>query len=327
MKSLDMQPSFASDNWIDGPNRNIESLRQLCRCCAFFTVAATNLGNVSFVKFGLMVLGAVRDIPTPFFVHIVRVIFVCSCKKMFGVAARRIVAGMADLIAFRDWANMQFVGIAMRANRLSVHAEFPVAIGVNPSDPGPTFFVGADLDIFPESFCRRATVDVFWDKTKGLTSEDVRFAVGVFGYWRGFATATFAQFDWRGRNGLCCIVPIDIAQWFAFDPAAARIALWGNLGLLPATALAIAGWVRRVRHNTLSTVMTENEPSLLAGVLGRGKQYATSTFAEFWGIIGAHRELAFLVSKPRAFRDAAGHFLLALYSFNYNMFERVQQGR
>lgn len=38
-------------------------------------------------------------------------------------------------------------------------------------------------------------------------------------------------------------------------------------------------------------------------------------FGKCWGMIEVHKKFTFLVSKPRAFRDAAGHFLLRSYSF------------
>lgn len=67
--------------------------------------------------------------------------------------------------------------------------------------------------------------------------------------------------------------------------------------------------------------VARKKTSLLAWILGRIECQTTAAFTLFSvlrGIIGVHKKFTFLVSKPRAFRDAAGHFLLGCYRSNYS---------
>lgn len=70
----------------------------------------------------------------------------------------------------------------------------------------------------------------------------------------------------------------------------------GNRGILPAPALTLAVWLQKA--------VPYNPRSILGYVFGK-----------VWGMISVHKKFTFLVSKPRAFRDVAGHFLLGLHSF------------
>lgn len=57
-----------------------------------------------------------------------------------------------------------------------------------------------------------------------------------------------------------------------------------------------------------SKVMPFYEAALLTRVLRCWKGLSATTFAEFWGIIGAHKKFTFLVSKPRTPQTSLGNF-------------------
>lgn len=95
--------------------------------------------------------------------HILKIIFLCSKEQVLRIAARSIVAVMANENASLHLnAMMKFIGKFMSWHRPSINRESPVTpFSLRPeANPFPTFRIGFFVDAHPKSFGRRKRIPV-----------------------------------------------------------------------------------------------------------------------------------------------------------------------
>lgn len=104
----------------------------------------TYFNNFCFGKLGLVMSLAKKSWAwmSSLFAHILEVIFLRSEKKMIRITAGRIIAMMADVYTFRNWATKKFPRKSMRCggNALSQSrdANFAVTMDIYTASPEPT---------------------------------------------------------------------------------------------------------------------------------------------------------------------------------------------
>lgn len=87
--------------------------------------------------------------------HIAHVFLVSSKEQMSRVYARRIVAAVQNVFAFRDWSVVKFPGYATRLPTFGSKFELSVPIFKLPSSPRPTGICATDRNEREESFGNR----------------------------------------------------------------------------------------------------------------------------------------------------------------------------
>ena len=87
--------------------------------------------------------------------HIAHVFLVSSKEQMSRIYARRIVAAVQNVFAFRDWSVMKFPGYATRLPTFGSKLELSVPIFKLPSSPRPTGICATDRNEREESFGNR----------------------------------------------------------------------------------------------------------------------------------------------------------------------------
>lgn len=151
------------------------------------------IGELSAQPFGFSV-GKARQSVTlalskiaPAFLYLVHdIIQGCTSKKMRRIAARWIVAVVADNRIADNFSVSQGIGNAVSTNRYARYRELPVTFGKAGTHPQPAFIHASDRDFKPKSF------------SDGLMFSDivvmiVEKAIPWFCY--GFTTSAFAQFS------------------------------------------------------------------------------------------------------------------------------------
>lgn len=92
-----------------------------------------------------MIRAALIVTSTPAFLsHVSKIVGLSAKKQVFRIAARRVVALVANKHAFRNWSDVKLVGKAMGSSCYSLPAsresDFPVAVNVATACPNPTRF-------------------------------------------------------------------------------------------------------------------------------------------------------------------------------------------
>lgn len=158
----------------------------------------------------------------------------------------------------------------------------------------------------------RASKQVVWVNARGIVAS-MASKLAVFQWaMMEFATKTMS------RIGNVIKVELTVSS------TADRSRPQPTFMLLPANDLSPEYFLRCV--SVMATVvpgykahwLSFDMPISLASLFGYWSGIAASTFTEFnaiRGIIGVHENLHFS-AKPRAFRDAAGHFVLGCYRSN-----------
>lgn len=99
-------------------------------------------GIVSLCSNGLSSLG-----------YLVRyVVGICAQKQVAGIATRRIIAFVADVQAFRDWAIRQYPCDTVGGSGLLVKSGVPVALVISATLPFPTIVWAENFYLCPKMF-------------------------------------------------------------------------------------------------------------------------------------------------------------------------------
>jgi hypothetical protein len=145
-----MTPSFALQyiSHVAGADTVLSGKR---RCAFTLSMPQARFGNLLLCKFRTWVIRPVRM--ATFFYHICRVVNVRAEKMMCGVAARRVIAFVANKLPIRYGAMRQFVGDAMSQEGLTTTADMdsPVAVRVRAALPFPTIIGAKPMHLQPES--------------------------------------------------------------------------------------------------------------------------------------------------------------------------------
>lgn len=237
---LDMTPSKAACDVADRANTDAKSPGK--RRGAFTKcMALTDLNNLGFYQLGLRVLGAIcaLKLVSTLCGHVKCIVADSTKKQMIRIATGGIVAFVANKQASWDGAKVKLVTETRCDDHFSLNPKMTIAVAACAALPGPTLIGSAFVNSVPETlFCRNAAI-VFVNKSFRLSFGPPTLFVCVLSDWRAQSAPTFAKFDWRGRNGLCSIVPIDIAQWLAFDPPVLFMIGWSKACFLSTTALTV----------------------------------------------------------------------------------------
>ena len=118
-------------------------------------VELSNLNNLFLCKLGLGFCFSDRSARTPFCFAVAHVVQLCPAKKVFGVAARRIVAMVANLLSFWNRSVGKLISHPVShapAAFLCPRRKNAVTAVVNFSKPWPALIWPQALDLFPKSF-------------------------------------------------------------------------------------------------------------------------------------------------------------------------------
>lgn len=189
-KSDQMLPSLAVNDIGNGRRTDIVLLGKGCHGDAALSVTAPYLNNLFVGEFRMwMRFAALLPILGNFVCHVVST---RTKKEMGWIAARRIVARVANDKAIWNWAKCQFVGKAVRNGSLSATTDMDISVAevARTALPLPTI-VGAEyLHLRPEAiFYREKAGIVSVDKPKWFAL-DMAASVFVSLGNRGLLTAT-----------------------------------------------------------------------------------------------------------------------------------------
>jgi hypothetical protein len=207
-----MLPRQVVDNVINGGFANTEFLSEGFLTMRSSVVQLANFSNLTFRQFGLTgflatcssfrvreasvssascrSLGMSSESATPFFRHILTVVFGRSYEKMFWVRTWRIVATVTNEISFGYWPNMHLIRQAMGGN-FSIQflvINKPIAIWRCASKPRPTS-IGLYNKLPKAFFDRRfaaAIATLIAAKSNGFTAgRKVSAALSALNFLRG----------------------------------------------------------------------------------------------------------------------------------------------
>lgn len=281
-----MLPSSAMDHGIDG--RMANSILKGQSWGNFATrVSLANIANRIFGQLRVDVVCAEMwaTLCSTLDRAILHIVGLCSQKQMVGVDATRIIALMKYPKAVSNWPLVQFVGETVCSVKPFSRVKRSVAVFFSPTLPRPTIVWPASIYFFPETLRG-------WTRLVLMTVDKSSLSRWKLLGGKKLSATALAKPRWiRGRNMgmLAFSMPSNVLYGMAFDLPSFGFVSASYRSLLSATALAISVWdfVRGIIHGSVAPF--------------------------------SYRP------KLRAFRDAAGHFLLGLLLVHFSIFERVVQ--
>lgn len=146
-------------NWRELSNRDSRYASNFIDGCRVFP-----LFNFLYLFFGQFRRIALRPeanwqkMHSAFLLAILHIFFMCSSKQMFRVHAWRIVAGMTDLLAFRNCAVVQGIRKTVRVFSSLINIEYAISGGGTPAYPQPATSISRNFrDLRPKSiFCKHS---------------------------------------------------------------------------------------------------------------------------------------------------------------------------
>jgi hypothetical protein len=182
-----------------------------------------------------------------FALTVLHIFLVRAEPKMRGIDACRIVTGMTNFHALWNWAEVKFITKPM--GRYPTILPFPslylsISFVIRSACPFPAFIRAVLIHLCPKTLFQRtlkSRIDLMaYDETHRHPGYVSTLGVCNLRNRRWQATTAFTQLD--GIENWSCfpwIMPIHKADGFALFPTKMSRCHWCNLGLLPATAMAI----------------------------------------------------------------------------------------
>lgn len=131
--------------------RNIVNFRKFKRRSKFWKfIERSNVAYLGFIKLRKMTFFSFSRDLSSFPYHIFHVICMCTKPKMSRINTRRIIAGMAYAHSFGYFRFMDYPRDAMSIRIYSMKKKLSVSVGMDSSNPSPTFFFFAN--VFKKSF-------------------------------------------------------------------------------------------------------------------------------------------------------------------------------
>lgn len=180
------------------------------------------------------------------------VLMICAQPKVIGIHAWRVIAFVANQNFVRNGAIVQFVRNPVRTQATLASADDTVPCIICWPLPFPALIWLTWCYMFPKFLPWRAvSFAMTWAKGLRLPFQRAGLEVGFGCNGRIFSapalTHAVGVFKTSGFNPgsyailiFARIMPIDVAEWLAFNPAVFVLCLDCYLGFLPTTAVAIA---------------------------------------------------------------------------------------
>lgn len=192
-----MRPTLALGNTSSMYIADTESPTKLFVTDALLGLVADGK-NIGHGEFGHATILAVmgRVLMPAFLHHVLYIVGICASKQVVRIAAAAIVAMVAYMMTFWNWAVMNFVGYAMSAlqGATVTAAKLTIARVIDMTLPFPTLVKWASGYMFPKHFFGGTTEAMTFAKACVLSFDQVAFVIGTFGYGRDLAASTFAEF-------------------------------------------------------------------------------------------------------------------------------------